>query len=510
MAGRDLPGHQESDSRWLVDRQVYERRRDGVRYVTWSRSRQLGWVWLVALLIVLAMGAGAASVLAWQRLAPDLVALLPAELRSAISPWISRDATTAPATAMAGRDAPRPEPAAATAVVDPSTPGGVGFELEMTLLRHERDAARQQIDALMQLTAQLKSELAVMPASGRSGADTGADGLRLDQLEAELAAAQRAVGGVTAERDEALGKLEEAERAIVGLQTSYDRLAGRAADAEQALVDTRQAGEAAQSALADVRSAALAESLSGQQAIARLQDELRARLETLRTIESESAALRAKQASLEAELTRVGTERDQAVQAERMGREERDSLTAQLRSIDGQRAIGDPQLLRAERDQLAARVGELQANLDDARTAADETGRRLAESQGELGGASRDAETLHRALDDARAELAQKDRLLSGVPALQARLAIAEAKISVIERPAAFPEPAADVVPTAMWTIVEDAAEADDGSLRQELATALARIKELAARASASEQRTADLERFVGDRAPPPPPVAPR
>ena len=72
MAGRRMPGHQEADSRWLVDRQVYERRRDGVRYVAWSRATQLRLIWLLVLLLLLAGGLGGATVWAWQRLGPAM------------------------------------------------------------------------------------------------------------------------------------------------------------------------------------------------------------------------------------------------------------------------------------------------------------------------------------------------------------------------------------------------------------------------------------------------------
>ena len=192
MAGRELPGQADADTRWLVDRQVYERRRHGVRYVSWSRTTQVRLVWLVSILLFLAVGLGAASVWAWLRYAPELVAAMPAPLRSQLAAWDldggampdaarlreleaardlalrERDAVLAElaaarAAATAAPPAPPPTPAVA---VESGEPG-----LETTLLRHERDAAREQIDALMQLTTQLKAELA---GAGRNVAANGA------------------------------------------------------------------------------------------------------------------------------------------------------------------------------------------------------------------------------------------------------------------------------------------------------------------------------------------------
>ncbi len=548
MAGRDLPGHQDVDSRWLVDRQIYERRRDGVRYVTWSRGRQLRLVWLVGLLLMAAAGLGGASVWAWQRIAPGLIAAIPPAARSAATdragdgmpaatpdPRLhaleaARDAAlrerdaalarlaemTSPPRSAEAHSAPVPTPpAAGAAVTATEASAGGDLQLETTLLRHERDAARQQIDALMQLTAQLKAELA-----GRQSplsAPVATAGVVDDRaaMQVELAGLRQARDEAVGERDRLQAGLRDAEAAARALQTNYDRLAGRVSDAEQALAardlqvaETRKAVATAEDALAEVRRTAAAEAAAAQAAQHSLREQLDVQGAASRKLEAGKAAVEAERASLRAELERIAAERDQAMAAERAGREERDALASRLQSLDEGRQPAEAGLAAAERDQLLARAAELQASLDAAKATADESGRRLVQAQGELAGARQSADGLRQALDAARTELAGKEELLAAVPALQARLALAEAKVAET-----VPAPGAEatMVPMATWTVVEDGGDkVAAGTLREELATALLRIKELAGRVSESESRAAELERYLGSMAPPPPPMAPR
>jgi chromosome segregation ATPase len=386
------------------------------------------------------------------------------------------------------------------------------------LLRHERDAARGQIDALMQLTAQLKTEIAAAqtPPSGATrtaateaaviSANSAAQA-RVTQLEAELTSTREtsanAMGAALADRDRALASLSELDAAMRNLQAGYDRLAARVAEADEALSSRDRL-------LAEARQAALEENAAAQTALRAVHDDLDSRTETMRQLGSTVAALEAEQKSMLADLERIRVERDDAVQAERAGREERDTISARLQSLDShQRPAGDADLLKAERDHLAARISDLQAALDTAKSTGDGAAQELARAQGELAGAMIEVGSLRAALETARADLGQKDELLAALPGLQARLAVAEARVAELDRPVT--PAASEVVPAATWTVVEDNSMVGvDPTLRDELAAALARIKDLGGRVVDSERRAAELERYLADRAPPPPPAAPR
>ena len=225
-----------------------------------------------------------------------------------------------------------------------------------------------------------------------------------------------------------------------------------------------------------------------------LQGELESRDEAVRTAEASVASLEAARQSMLADLQRVGAERD--------------ALAASLQALDGRQPAGGTGVSSAERDQLAARIVELQGAADAARAAADGTAQELAKAQGELAGAVRESGELREALDVARANLQHRDQLLAAVPALQARLAAAEGQAREQDKPALSPG-AATVLPAATWTVVEDV-PGIDAALRDELATALARLKDLDGRVADSERRAAELERYLAEQAPLPPPAAPR
>lgn len=544
MAGRDLPGHHHADDRWLVDRQVYERRRDGVRYVSWSRSRQLRLAWLAAILLLLAGGLGAFSFWAWQRLGPDLIAVLPVDIQARIVGWIDlghaapadaqqRQLRNALDEALRERDSARAKLAELGARVEAAAmpdqvegaPGGqparaaartapaADPDLEMTLLRHERDAAREQIDALMQLTTQLKAELGERSAGREAVVQPVMSMGAAAKLESDLESAREATRKALTERDALQAKLLEASAAAQALQASHDSLAGRIAETERALADrdrllSEGRGElaTAREALAEARDAAQAAGLANQAMVQELRSDLDARTETARALQSEVAALEARLAGLEGQLERTRAERDEAMQAERAGREQRDAMAARLQALDGERSAGDSRLVSAERDQLAARLGESQAALADAKSAAERANEQLLEARGALAGANSEAESLRQALESARSELRRKEELLAAAAQpVPPSLADTGGTATAAAAPAAS---GSGVVPAATWTVIE---EAEAGtSQAEELEAALARIDDLAARLSASEQRTADLERYLGDQAPPPPPLAPR
>jgi hypothetical protein len=215
MAGRHPPGSHEPDRRWLVDRQIYERRADEVHLVTWTRRRQVAALWAVMALLGIAAAVGGGVVWAWQRhdleLSEIARVVLPAEKQRATDPRPAAGPAAAPVDggapareverlraqardAEAARQESERELAAARARIEalelelaaaraagPAEAGpaaratdAVDLEVEVTLLRHERDAAREQIDALMQLSSHLKEELARAEA-GRAPAVDGAD-----------------------------------------------------------------------------------------------------------------------------------------------------------------------------------------------------------------------------------------------------------------------------------------------------------------------------------------------
>ena len=544
MAGRDLPGH-DADGRWLVDRQVYERRRDGVRYVSWSRSRQLRLAWLAVVLLVLAAGLGGFSFWAGQRLGPELVSMLPVDMQARIATWVElgqpaatddreRQLRNALAEALRERDAARAKLAEQSARAEPAVvpsdqgdgpvvapadqagtrPGlAADPDLEMTLLRHERDAAREQIDALMQLTTQLKAELGERSA-GRDGVvEPVVSMAAVSKLESDLESAREATRKALTERDALQAKLLGAATAAQALQASHDELAGRAAQAELALAgrddlveEGRKELEAAQAALAEARDAAEAGARASQAAMQDLRSDLDARTEAAGSLQSEIATLQARLTGLEAQLERTKAERDQAVQADRSGREQLDAMAARLQARNDAPSVGDAERLGPERDRSAAGLAAARIAVEDARSEAEQVGQQLLAARSELAGARSEAEGLRQALASANAELNLKDQALAAVATLQLPLALADAKGTTGAPTAASPEPA--VVPAATWTVVEDGNAASRPEA--ELDAALTRIDELVARLAASEQRSADLERYLGDRAPPPPPIAPR
>ncbi|HMR31623.1 MAG TPA: hypothetical protein PKA13_10630 [Geminicoccaceae bacterium] len=540
MAGRDLPGHHRADDRWLVDRQVYERRRDGVRYVSWSRARQLRLAWLAVILLILAGGLGALSFWTWQRLGPELTVMLPAKVQARIATWTglgqpvadSRQLRQALDEALRERDAARAKLAELVAAVEPSAvsseqPNGPPAEppgtasprgrlaadpdLEMTLLRHERDAAREQIDALMQLTSQLKAELGERSA-GREAVVQPVVGMgAVAKLESDLESAREATRKALTERDALQAEPAEAGTAAEALQASHDSLAGRMEQAElalaardQMLADARRELAAAQAVAAEARDAAQAGVLADQAAMQGLRDGLDAPTRAMRALESEVAGLRARLAGLEQQLERTRVERDEAAQAHRAGREQLEAMTARLQSLAQGRPASDAGLSVAEREGLTASLAEARNAFEEARSAADRAAQQLLAANSELAVARREVEGLRQELASARSEVRLKEQALAEIPAPKDPLSLAK---GVAEAPTAE-SPGPHVVSVATWTVVEDSDSAAGPQV--ELAAARARIDELVARLSASEQRAADLERYLGDRAPAPPPVAPR
>lgn len=502
MAGWNLPENAARDERWLVDRQIYERRRDGVRYVAWSRSRQLGFVWLMTLAFVAALAVGVGGTLAWQRYGeiPSFARL--GRIVEAGAVWLGYAPPPAtvganapdaddPPPALADLDSARSRIAVLTAELDALRHGqgarpdrvvaGGGsagepadLRREVTMLRHERDAAREQIDALMQLTAQMKAELVQTQAGMVSGAALvgavppaeleKAMG-RVAILESELASARDAGKAATdaaiAERDRARAELAEGQAAMRALQEGHDRLAARGDDAERALA--ARDGE-----------------------LARLGGEAATRTEAARSLEASVASLAAERDAARADLDRTRGEREAALQGERLRREALDAALAKLQAAEVRWSTAeDPAAVAAERDRLAARVAELQAEMDDARMRADATGQELARLRGQLAGVAAEADDLRR-------------QLLAGRPVGDAvQVAGGVAAASAVATAIAV---SANVVPIGGAGPV----------LQSELAEALARIKELDSRVVASERRNFELERYMGERAPMPSPPAPR
>lgn len=503
MAGWNLPENTGRDERWLVDRQVYERRRDGVRYVAWSRSRQLGFAWLMALAFVAALAAGVGGTLAWQRYGDEIPAF--AQLGRVVEAgavWLgyepppamvgseSPDADSLP-PALADLDSARSRIAVLTAELnglrdgrgngpDLVTPAGdtagepADLRREVTMLRHERDAAREQIDALMQLTTQMKAEL-LQPQTGMvSGAAlVGAVPPaelekvlgRVAILESELASARdagkAAADAAIAERDRARADLAEGQAAMRALQEGHDRLAAR--------------GDVVELALA-----------ARDDELARLGKQAAAKTEAARILEVDVASLTAERDAARADLDRTRGDRDAALQGERLRREALDAAVARLQAAEVSWATAeDPAAVAAERDRLAARVAELQAEMDDARMRADATGQELARLRADRAGVLSEAEGLRR-------------QLLGGRPvdgAAQVGEGVATASAVATAMPVS-----ASAIPIGGGGPV----------LQSELAEALARIKELDSRVVASERRNTELERYMGERAPPPSPPAPR
>ena len=330
MAGRNLPEHAGRDERWLVDRQIYERRRDGVRYVAWSRSRQLGFVWLMAFALIAALSVGVGGTLAWQRYGGQMRASAKLErVLEAGAVWLGYEPPAAMAVSkFSGADGPPAFPgdldaaqsriAVLTAELnalrigqgdgaEPASPAGDPADLhrELTMLRHERDAAREQIDALMQLTAQMKAELGQMQMGMVSGAAlVGAvppaeleKALgRVALLESELASARDAGKAATdaalAERDRARADLAEGQAAMRTLRDDHDRLAARSDAFERTLA-------------------------ARNDEFARLGQEAAAKTEAARVLEASLASLTAERDATRADLDRTRGERDEALQGER-------------------------------------------------------------------------------------------------------------------------------------------------------------------------------------------------
>ena len=371
--------------------------------------------------------------------------------------------------------------------------------LEIRLLQRERNAARRQIDQLMQANASLQDEVAALSEQTHTPkADGGTDPAReeeLVRLEDELAAARAELERRQAEIDRAA---KEHAAALAALGTERDALErdlaaarARAAELEAGLSAANEALtssndevlrldrlvaearaqarnlEAERTALREdkarieaARDEAQAGLASAREKIAALADELvTARNEAARVapLEEELAALRTQlaAASDEAAALRTAREQDRATMADL-------EAAASAAAEDAARQLAELSVkverLTEERDQLAARLVELEMKEAEL-VAANHALRDQASAGEDLASASlENAEALARAL-------ARGDRLAGEVEALRRERAeiVVQGKSALDSARAAFDARIGEL-------------EAENARLKDEIASAGGRV----------------------------------
>lgn len=328
------------------------------------------------------------------------------------------------------------------------------IEREITKLQTERETLVRDVERLqVELGEQRRAAHEANMARARDRQDTEAFRAKakdeavhaVAQAEAEAEAARAAAAQATAEREQTQGRLANAQERIDRLESERERAAGEVAALRRELDGLRAEREAAQAQAAQGQQQAQAAAGERDKAAAEA-NALRKDVATARA-EAEAAGVRERSATerataLQAERDRLVSERERALaEAGTLKRDldavrgERDALheriaaaakSAEAANLDRDRAAG-------ERERLDIELAQVRKDLDAARAAIERaTGERDA-IRARLAAADGAAEAAMRERDQARGQVAnaaaERDRFRAALESAQEeRTALARAK----------------------------------------------------------------------------------